>query len=101
MRIAAELKALARSGMPDCPEVQAPDPGVATSGPSTLTDTGLTACRVRKAGVVVECPRGLTIHIESKACRDRRCERENRDGVSAKDCEGTTIVGVACRVHSL
>ena len=96
VQIAAELERIARNGIADCPEFRTSEPNLTPSGPSTLTDTGLARCRVREDNLVVECPLGLTIHIETKACRCGRCESGQRQG-----CDGSAIVGVACRVHYL
>ena len=100
--IAAELKALARHGIPDCLEVGVLGPGRTTSGPSTLTDIGWTRCRAREDDEVVECPLGLTMHIETKECWIRPCRAETPDREdAAAECQGAAIVGVACRIHYL
>ena len=99
-QIAAELRVRARNGIPDCPHALAPQSGVTTSGPSTLTDTGLTRCRVRDQAEVVDCPRGFTIHIETKRCRAIPAEDLDDQGAAAA-CNGIAIVNLACMVHHL
>jgi hypothetical protein len=97
-QIVDEWKASARRGPPDCLDLHAPGPALVTTGPTTLTDTGLTRCRARRSDTVVECPVGFTIHIETRTCRPP--DGEAKDG-GATGNEGTAIVGFTCRAHHL